>query len=110
MGTPTHKFDAAQLQLQSSCPDLNAVILRGDPFVILAEGRLGRSMCGFIRNEERFKLSRKTIMDRLRYLRGALVGFQLTAVLPHWNHARLNGYSLAISELPKDSFAFAFVR
>lgn len=86
------------------------MILRGDPFVILAEGRLGRSMCGFIRNEERFKLSRKTIMDRLRYLKGALVGFKLTAVLPHWNHAKLNGYSLPISELPKDSYAFEFVR
>ena len=67
-------------------------------------------MCGFIRNEDRFKLSRKTIMDRLRYLKGALVGFEIAALPPHWNHARLNGYSPAISELPKDSFAFEFAR
>ncbi|MFN7857547.1 MAG: hypothetical protein ACK5OA_13405 [Acidovorax sp.] len=84
----TYKYE----ELAGDFSQLVTIAQSGQPFCIEAEGAIGKRMQSFIKNENNFKASKKSIMDRWRYIWGGMQAVHLPNFLPIWNRAIINGY------------------
>lgn len=63
-------------------------------FKVISEGAVGRRMCGFLENEKTFANSDKSLISRLRYLAGGLVGMLVPNFVSLWNRAVMSGFEV----------------
>lgn len=65
-----------------------------DPFVVITDPTKGAHIAQFLKSDEIFRLERKSLRSRFRYLRTASVGFFLLDFLHLWVASVNNGYEV----------------
>ena len=68
----------------------------GEPLVISIDSQIYERVKKFLANEERFRASKRSFWDRIRYVVNAIPAMRLTSLIPLWNRAMMDGYNVQV--------------
>lgn len=79
-----------------------------EPFKIIAEGKVGRRIIQFLKNEKVFAESNRSLMNRLRYVAGGFRGILAPNFMPLWNRAMMDGFIVESIEQSGPTYEIIF--
>ena len=78
--------------LKTDYDEIRNITSSGHPFTLVTDVSLTAHIQKILANENDFRGSARTLIDRWRYIVGSFHGFRLLNLMPIWNRAVMDGY------------------
>ena len=86
--------------------EIRSFTTAGEPLAIPVDPQMYERVKKFLANEERFRASKRRFWDRMSYVINGIHAIRLTSLMPLWNRAMMDGYTVQVVQNGSDHEIF----